>query len=99
MDADLAFTLFDKDGNGDVSRDEIEAACLYVHISSLLSMRLELYREIHRERLSIERSVADIDSAVGRLDNILVTLYVFVAILIIAVALVRLSGIMSSCSN
>jgi Ca2+-binding EF-hand superfamily protein len=28
MDADLAFTLFDKDGNGDVSRDEMELACL-----------------------------------------------------------------------
>jgi hypothetical protein len=46
-------------------------------------------REVHREQLSIERSVADIDSAVGRLDNILITLYVFIAILIIAVALVR----------
>jgi hypothetical protein len=45
--------------------------------------------EIHREQLSIERSVADIDSAVGRLDNILISLYALVVILIIAVALVR----------
>jgi len=37
--------------------------------------------------LSIERSVADIDSAVGRLDNILMSVYVLVVILIIAVAL------------
>jgi hypothetical protein len=31
----------------------------------------------------------DLDSAVGRLDNILMSLYVIIAILIIAVALVR----------
>jgi hypothetical protein len=31
----------------------------------------------------------DLDSAVGRLDNILMSLYVVIAILIIAVALVR----------
>lgn len=31
----------------------------------------------------------DLDSAVGRLDNILISVYVIVAILIIAVALVR----------
>jgi hypothetical protein len=31
----------------------------------------------------------DLDSAVGRLDNILMSVYVIVAILIIAVALVR----------
>lgn len=30
MDADLAFTLFDKDGNGDVTRDELELATLLV---------------------------------------------------------------------
>ncbi|KAI0035878.1 hypothetical protein K488DRAFT_42300 [Vararia minispora EC-137] len=71
MDADLAFTLFDKDGNGDVSRDEMEIACL----------------ELHREQLSLERSIADIDSAVGRLDNILMSLWVLIAILIIAVTL------------
>lgn len=31
----------------------------------------------------------DLDSAVGRLDNILMSVYVVVAVLIIAVALVR----------
>ena len=30
MDADLAFTLLDKDGNGDVTRDELESACMCV---------------------------------------------------------------------
>ena len=45
-------------------------------------------REIHREQLSIEHSMRDLDSAVGRLDNILITVYFIVVILIFAVALV-----------
>lgn len=47
----------------------------------------EYGREIHREQLSIEHSLSDMDSAVGRLDNLLISLYVVVAALIIAVAL------------
>lgn len=38
----------------------------------------------------------DLDSAVGKVDNILMTLYVIVAILIIAVALVTYSFLMFS---
>ena len=45
--------------------------------------------EFHREQLSIEHSMRDLDSAVGRLDNILMSVYVVVAILILAVALVN----------
>jgi hypothetical protein len=48
-------------------------------------------RDIHREQLSIEHSMQDLDSAVGRLDNILMSLYVVIAALIIAVALVQYS--------
>ncbi|TFY79553.1 hypothetical protein EWM64_g4459 [Hericium alpestre] len=70
-DADAAFTIFDKDGNGDISREEMEMACL----------------EFHREQLSIENSMRDLDSAVGRLDNILMSVYVVVAVLILAVCL------------
>ena len=29
-DADAAFAIFDKDSNADISRDELEMACLYV---------------------------------------------------------------------
>lgn len=70
-DADAAFAIFDKDSNADITRDELEMACL----------------EFHREQLSIEHSMKDLDSAVGRLDNILMSVYVIVSILIIAVAL------------
>ncbi|KAH9058802.1 Mechanosensitive ion channel-domain-containing protein, partial [Lactarius vividus] len=69
--ADSAFALFDRDGNGDVSLEETEQAC----------------GEFHREQLSIEHSMRDLDSAVGRLDNLLMSVYVVVAALIIAVTL------------
>ncbi|KAJ7170538.1 Mechanosensitive ion channel-domain-containing protein [Mycena crocata] len=70
-EAQSVFTLFDQDGNGDASRDEVEMAVM----------------EFHREQLSIEHSMQDLDSAVGRLDNIFMSLYVVIAILIVAVAL------------
>ncbi|KAJ3575123.1 hypothetical protein NP233_g1300 [Leucocoprinus birnbaumii] len=70
-EAHSVFALFDRDGNGDASREELEMSCL----------------DFHREQLSIENSMRDLDSAVGRLDNILMTVYTVVAILIIAVAL------------
>ncbi|ETW80431.1 Mechanosensitive ion channel [Heterobasidion irregulare TC 32-1] len=70
-DAQVAFAIFDKDGNGDITMEELEMSCL----------------EFHREQLSIEHSMRDLDSAVGRLDNILMSVYVVVAILIFAVTL------------
>lgn len=47
---------------------------------------MDLYSEIHREQLSIEHSMRDLDSAVGRLDNIFMSLYTVIAFLIFAVA-------------
>lgn len=38
--------------------------------------------EIHRERLSLSSSMRDLDSAVGRLDQILMSVYYVVAILL-----------------
>ncbi|KAJ7096303.1 Mechanosensitive ion channel-domain-containing protein [Mycena epipterygia] len=70
-EAESVFALFDQDSNGDASRDEVEMSIM----------------EFHREQLSIEHSMQDLDSAVGRLDNIFMSLYVVIAILIIAVAL------------
>lgn len=55
-----------------------------------------LFREFHREQMSIEHSMQDLDSAVGKLDDILMTLYVIIAILIIAIALVTHSLLMFS---
>ncbi len=50
-------------------------------------------REFHREQLSIEHSMQDLDSAVGRLDNIFMSVYFVAALLIIAICMVcRLSN-------
>ena len=63
-------------------------APIHVHTEPQFSFQLEMACVgFHREQLSIEHSMKDLDSAVGRLDNILMSLYFIVAILIIAVAL------------
>lgn len=66
-----AFAMFDKDMNGDATRDEMEIACM----------------ELHRERLALASSMRDIDSAVGRLDNILMSIYTVVVGIVFAVVL------------
>jgi small-conductance mechanosensitive channel len=70
-EANRAFALFDKDDNGDISKEELEMECL----------------EVHREQLSLEHSMRDLDSAVGKLDNILMSIYSIVALVVMAVAL------------
>jgi Mechanosensitive ion channel len=70
-EATEAFAMFDKDSNGDATRDEMEIACM----------------ELHRERLALASSMRDIDSAVGRLDNILMSLYTVVVFIVFAVVL------------
>ncbi|KAJ6499283.1 Mechanosensitive ion channel-domain-containing protein [Mycena sanguinolenta] len=83
-EADSAFALFDKDSNGDATRDEVEMAMM----------------DLHREQLSIEHSMQDLDSAVGRLDNIFMSVYAIIAILIIAVALeAQLATLITSAST
>ncbi|KIJ22990.1 hypothetical protein M422DRAFT_276512 [Sphaerobolus stellatus SS14] len=67
--ADEAFALFDRDGNGDATLEEVELACM----------------DCHNEQLSIANSLKDLDSAVGRLDNIFI--YFLIAALIVAVVL------------
>ncbi|WVW82398.1 hypothetical protein I302_104405 [Kwoniella bestiolae CBS 10118] len=66
--AEQAFAIFDKDGNGDATRDEIESAVL----------------GIHRERLSLEASMRDLDGAVRRLDDIFMVIVLAIVILILA---------------
>jgi len=52
-EADAAFTMFDKDMNGDISMEELEAVCV----------------EIGRERKSITASLKDLDSVIGKLTT------------------------------
>ncbi|PLW57999.1 hypothetical protein PCANC_00633 [Puccinia coronata f. sp. avenae] len=68
------FAIFDKDRNGDCSLEEIELTCL----------------ELHRERLALVASMRDLDSAVGKLDSILMFIWYTVSLLVI-VALMDIS--------
>ncbi|KAI9819526.1 MAG: hypothetical protein M1827_006975 [Pycnora praestabilis] len=70
-EADAAFTMFDKDLNGDISMEELESVCV----------------EIGRERKSITASLKDLDSVVSKLDDVLfffvavVTILVFISLI------------------
>jgi hypothetical protein len=66
--AQAAFAVFDKDLNGDATRDEIESAVM----------------TIHRERLSLEASMRDLDGAVRRLDDIFMVVVVVIDVLVLA---------------
>ena len=66
-EADAAFQMFDKDLNGDISMEELEAVCV----------------EIGRERKSITASLKDLDSVVSKLDNVLVFFVVLITLLIL----------------
>lgn len=52
------------DGNGDATLEEMEMTLV----------------ELHRERLGLAASMRDVDSAVGRLDNILMGIFYIVAV-------------------
>ncbi|KAI9923435.1 hypothetical protein ASPWEDRAFT_169807 [Aspergillus wentii DTO 134E9] len=65
-EAEAAFGMFDKDLNGDIAMDELEAVCV----------------EIGRERKAITASLKDLDSVVGRLDNVLEALVVIITIIV-----------------
>lgn len=61
-----AFSMFDKDMNGDISMSELEAVCV----------------EIGRERKSITASLKDLDSVVSKLDSVLFFIVCVVVIIV-----------------
>lgn len=66
-EAESAFTMFDRDMNGDISMNELEAVCV----------------EIGRERKSITASLKDLDSVVSKLDAVLLFFVVGITILVL----------------
>ncbi|KAH7008505.1 Mechanosensitive ion channel-domain-containing protein [Ilyonectria destructans] len=70
-EAECAFYLFDKDLNGDISLEEMEAVC----------------NEIHLEKKAIAASLKDLDSVIKKLDKVflfvifVITVIVFISIL------------------
>ncbi|KAL8756699.1 MAG: hypothetical protein Q9184_004423, partial [Pyrenodesmia sp. 2 TL-2023] len=66
-EAESAFTMFDRDMNGDISMNELEAVCV----------------EIGRERKSITASLKDLDSVVSKLDAVLLFFVLGITILVL----------------
>ncbi|KAF7555535.1 hypothetical protein G7046_g6526 [Stylonectria norvegica] len=70
-EAEVAFAIFDKDLNGDISIEEFEAVC----------------NEIHLEKKAIAASLKDLDSVIKKLDTVflciifIITIIVFISIL------------------
>ncbi|KAF4553556.1 Mechanosensitive ion channel protein Msy1-like protein [Elsinoe fawcettii] len=65
-EATAAFGMFDKDMNGDISMEELEAVCV----------------EIGRERKSITASLKDLDSVVSKLDDVFMFVVAIIVILV-----------------
>nr|CEG02936.1 unnamed protein product [Fusarium pseudograminearum CS3487] len=61
-EAEVAFMMFDKDMNGDISIDEFEAVC----------------NEIHLEKKAIAASLKDLDSVIKKLDKEFLQSIIFV---------------------
>ncbi|KAI1098946.1 hypothetical protein F4804DRAFT_101375 [Jackrogersella minutella] len=65
-DAEAAFLVFDRDLNGDVSMEELEAFC----------------DEVHREKKAIAASLKDLDSVIQKLDRVFLVIIVLITVLV-----------------
>jgi len=66
--SEAALTIFDKDLNGDCTLEEVISACL----------------EVRLERKTLSQSMRDVDSAVGNLDGLFMSVFLAISIVIIA---------------
>ncbi|KAF1346888.1 Mechanosensitive ion channel-domain-containing protein [Delphinella strobiligena] len=83
-EADAAFSMFDKDMNGDISMEELEAVCV----------------EIGRERKSITASLKDLDSVVAKLDDIFMFIVCIITIIVfISLISTSASGVLTSAGS
>lgn len=64
-DAEVAFALFDKDGNGDISKKEMRSAV----------------QRIYRERKALKASLSDMGSAVAKLDAVMLGVCLIIILL------------------
>ncbi|CEJ57825.1 Putative Mechanosensitive ion channel family [Penicillium brasilianum] len=65
-EAEAAFSMFDRDMNGDISMEELESVCV----------------DIGRERKSITASLKDLDSVVSKLDDIFMFFVIVIVIIV-----------------
>ncbi|GAA5796186.1 hypothetical protein HPULCUR_001555 [Helicostylum pulchrum] len=69
-EATNAFGLFDSDGNGDISKRELRSGCI----------------KIYRERKNLTRSMRDLSQATGKLDIVLMIIFIIVWVIIVCAA-------------
>ncbi|KAL0075996.1 Mechanosensitive ion channel-domain-containing protein [Phycomyces blakesleeanus] len=62
-----AFSLFDTDGNGDISKRELRSGCI----------------RIYKERKNLARSMRDLSQATGKLDLILLVIFTAIWVIIV----------------
>lgn len=80
-EAEAAFAMFDRDLNGDISMEELEAACV----------------EVGRERKSITASLKDLDSVVSKLDSVLAFfVFIIVVIVFLTLISTSAAGVLTS---
>lgn len=83
-EADAAFKMFDKDLNGDISMEELEAVCV----------------EIGRERKSITASLKDLDSVVSKLDDVFMFIVLVITIIVfVSLISTSASGVLTSAGS
>ncbi|KAF2187034.1 mechanosensitive ion channel-like protein family [Zopfia rhizophila CBS 207.26] len=83
-EADAAFSMFDKDMNGDISMEELEAVCV----------------EIGRERKSITASLKDLDSVVSKLDDVFMFIVFVITVLVfISLVSTSAAGVLTSAGS
>ncbi|BDD61462.1 hypothetical protein MPDQ_001143 [Monascus purpureus] len=83
-EAEAAFIMFDKDLNGDISMEELEAVCV----------------EVGRERKAITASLKDLDSVVSKLDHVFdVLVFVIVVMVFLSLISTSASGVLTSAGS
>ena len=83
-EAEAAFSMFDKDMNGDISMEELEAVCV----------------EIGRERKSIMASLKDLDSVVSKLDSVFMfVVFVITVLVLISLISTSAAGVLTSAGS
>lgn len=83
-EANAAFGMFDKDMNGDISMEELEAVCV----------------EIGRERKAITASLKDLDSVVSKLDDLFLFFVAIISILVfITLISTSAAGVLTSAGS
>ncbi|KAF1810693.1 hypothetical protein P152DRAFT_467720 [Eremomyces bilateralis CBS 781.70] len=83
-EAEAAFAMFDKDMNGDISMEELEAVCV----------------EIGRERKSIMASLKDLDSVVSKLDSVFLFIVLVITILVfVSLISTSAAGVLTSAGS